>query len=190
MRTNPFQRRARRNPALLSAPAQASYDRLLELAPALYAAVDDAYWDEESRDGATKLLAGWLRDNGFKVLGYGGSRVVVKLDKRFAAKVAAFDDGVRQNENESGLWGIVSREAPILQDFLMPVHALDADEIVLLTEVAKPCTGRNRAACAAEITAAQKRLQGYPLTRGLSDAEYTFNWGFHNGSFKLLDYGI
>ena len=183
-------RRGSRALASLPPATAARFDELVELAPMLYESVEDAFWEEEDRDGATDLLADMLRANGFTVLGKGGSRVVVKLDGTYAAKVAAYDDGVNQNESESGTWGVVSREAPEQAALLMPVHDVDGDGIVLLTEVAVPCTKKNAKACASAFQKARAKIGSHSLTRGLSDAEYQFNWGFHKGLFKLLDYGI
>ena len=167
----------------------AEWERLIDLAPALLESVDVAYDDREDRDGATKLLASYLRANGFKVLGYGGTRVAVLLDDIYVAKVAAFDDGIRQNESESGLWGILKREAPELAEMVLPIHDVDGEGIVLLTERAKPCSGVTRKRCTPLLDAARRKLGAHALTRYLIDAEYDFNWGFHDGRLKLFDYG-
>lgn len=185
---NPAPRRRNPDMAKLSAEIP-EFQRLLDLAPAMYEAVDQSFWDDEDRDGAAKMLAEILTSEGYKVLGYGGSRVVVQIDKKYAAKVAAYDDGIRQNEDESGLWGILSREAHDLTRLVMPAYDVSGDGLVLLTEVAVPCTSKNKAKCSKMVKDARAKLGSHSLTRKLGDVDWDFNWGFHNGVFKLLDYG-
>jgi len=185
---NPAPRRSNPDMAKLSAQIP-EFQRLLDLAPAMYEAVDQSFWDDEYRNGATKMLAEILESEGYKVLGYGGSRVVVQIGKKYAAKVAAYDDGIRQNEDESGLWGILSREAPDLTRLVMPTYDVSGDGLVLLTEVAVPCTSKNKAECSKMVKDARAKLGSHSLTRKLGDVDWDFNWGFHNGVFKLLDYG-
>ncbi len=184
-------RRSRGSRALASLPPATAkrFDELVELAPALYESIDDALWEDEDREGATDMLAEMLRANGFTVLGRGGSRVVVKLDGTYAAKVAAYDYGITQNQSESGTWGIVSLDYPEQAELLMPVHDLDGEDLVLLTEVAVPCKEKNAEACETAFREGFKKIESHSITRGLIDAEHMFNWGFHKGLFKLLDYG-
>lgn len=167
------------------------YDELVSVATEAYDSLNDGYEEDEDEDWDTRVsqLVQLLAANGFRVIGRGGSRVVVKLDDTYAAKVAAKPKGIRQNEYESGTWGVVTREAPKQAALLMPVHDVDGEGVVLLTEIATPCTEKNEAACAAVLRQARQTLGSSPLTRDLVDATFEFNWGFHHGVFKLLDYG-
>lgn len=181
--------RVLRGGSLNDAEAQRVSEALREIAPVLFDMVEDEFWGEEDRSGAPKLMAELLKQNGFKVLGRGGSRVVVGLNKIYAAKVASYDDGIRQNENEAATWEAVQNKDSGLASLLMPVHFIDDEGFVLVTEIAKPCKSSDER-CKSLFMDARKRLGGSPVTRKIYDAEHLFNWGFHREGFKLLDYGV
>jgi hypothetical protein len=77
----------------------------------------------------------------------------------------------------------------------MPIHALGTHGV--MTEVALSCGDvANEAVCDPMVMRGQKRLKQAlakrpKALRGLSfhDANFWVNWGLHDGTAKLLDYG-
>ena len=158
-------------------------------------APDDSDDDFYDTDFLMDMLIGMLRSRGYDVVGQGGSRVAVDVGDGFVAKVAAHEGGIEQNVAESNLWSALSEEGyEDLAEVLMPAHRLDEDGVVLLTELAIPCTDRHMSdsdldECEEAKGRGREVLRRHSMTWGISDADYLFNWGFHEGRIKLLDYG-
>jgi hypothetical protein len=122
-------------------------------------------------------------DAEFRFLGVGGSRAVYRLDKETVAKLG---DAVA-NEEEYDTWKRFGERMG--SDDLVPVRGIYADGRVLVMDYARPVTQARAAspAVAARIDRARGRLDAIGLDS--LDARFDFNWGWHHGKVKLLDYG-
>lgn len=117
-----------------------------------------------------------LEQEGFEVVGSGGSRIVVGLGPHLVAKID-YDADSSANRAEADAWYGLKQ---VLDGHAVPVVGTRLDDRVLLMERAAPLeTDRDLR----DLKRARREL---PLR--LEEAEWDFNWGRHNGKVKLLDY--
>ena len=117
-----------------------------------------------------------LEQEGFEVVGSGGSRVVIGLGPHLVAKID-YDPDSSANQAEADTWHGLRQ---ILEGHVVPVVGTRLDDRVLLMERAAPLeTDRDLR----DLKRARREL---PLR--LEEAEWDFNWGRHDGKVKLLDY--
>ena len=136
-----------------------------------------------------ELLQRQLRAYGFEILGEGGDRLVVALGPDRIAKVALDSSGREQNWREYETW-IDERNGPVA-DYLVPVHSLSGDDAVLVMELADPLPHPEDRGAPSRQTWQRFLRRRDELREHVSiyDADYDFNWGWHNGELKVLDYG-
>lgn len=142
-------------------------------------------------DVASGLMQDMIEFQGFMVLGRGGGRVVVDLGHGYVAKLASWQGGRNQNKREFKIWNSSKGE---LREMLVPVLRLDeAGGIILAPKVDQfdelyRAADRTRAEeMEREADQAMRKLR--PLLGHVIDVDFDFNWGFHEGKLKLLDYG-
>lgn len=122
----------------------------------------------------------YLLDNGFKVIGIGQGRAIVRLDGDKVAKIAFNQNGMEQNNQEASIWEKTK------SDLLVPVISNFGSYII--SSYAEPCEQN----CEEEIEKKKrdlKKLLSNAGVKSLVDIHNLTNWGIHNGEVKLLDYG-
>ncbi len=148
---------------------QARLQRLIEI-------VEE--YDGQSLDGVEgTLFAGRLEREGFEIIGAGGTRLVVGLGPNVVAKID-YDPHGTTNEAELSTW-LDYRD--ILDGHVVPVIGERLDSRILLMERARPLTERDRGA----LVIARR---SFPISVDRQESSWDFNWGWHDGAVKLLDY--
>jgi hypothetical protein len=167
--------------------------------------LDDAYVPDPLDDlevlvralGDTELFGrvgsefAWkLADNGFHVLGIGGSRIVVALDADRVAKIDAQPDGPN-NANELDVWSDYGETG-----LLAPIIDERADGRILVMRRAAPFEGPADASgrvasvprrLRKKLDAAKEELSEL-LGPDFVDPSYDFNWGLLDGRLVCIDY--
>lgn len=139
----------------------------------------DSFDVDDDFDQIESVIHSFFWNSDYKVLGVGGSRVVIGLPDGFAAKIAFGDEGIAQNRKEHDTWVAADGR---LRALLSPVVEIDADGMVVITREAQPFSSWTD-----EVDAAATRLSD--LTH-INDASYAANWGRQDGQVKLIDYGF
>jgi hypothetical protein len=149
-----------------------------------------ALGDTELFDRAGSEFIRALTDDGFHVLGIGGSRIVVALDADRVAKIDAQPDGPN-NANERDVWddyGETGLLAPIIDE--------RADGRILVMRRAAPFEGPADASgrvasvprrLRKKLDAAKEELSEL-LGPDFVDPSYDFNWGLLDGRLVCIDY--
>lgn len=143
-------------------------------------------------DSASSLMQDMLEFQGFTVLGRGGGRVVVDLGSGYVAKLASWQGGRNQNKREFKIWNSAKGE---LREMLVPILRLDEAGSMVLVPRVVPVDDLLHAADRTQAKEAEDML-GQAMSRirplmpeAIVDSNFDFNWGFHDGKLKLLDYG-
>jgi hypothetical protein len=122
----------------------------------------------------------YLLDNGFKIIGIGQGRAIIRLDGDKVAKIAFNQNGMEQNNQEASIWKKTK------SNLLVPT--IKKFDSYIISSYADPC-GKN---CEEEIEIKKRDLKKILSNAGvqsLIDIHNLTNWGIHNGEVKLLDYG-
>jgi hypothetical protein len=127
--------------------------------------------------GAYHRLQDALRQDGFEVLGAGAHRIVVAINDYVVAKIDFFPEAYI-NHTEADIWEAYRDDA--IGNQLVPVIRLVGDGRILLMERATPLRS-------GEEEAFVEALEFFPLP--ILDAQLFINWGRHQGTVKLFDYG-
>jgi len=142
--------------------------------------------------GRAGLEFGWmLRDEGFDVLGSGGSRIVVALDDERVAKIDA-QPGGPSNASEIDVWNEYGQQT----DLLAPVLDERSDGRILVMSRAEAFDGPADSSGRVKDVPRKLRMRLDDAKSELldilgpnyEDPSYDFNWGILDGRLVCIDY--
>jgi len=123
---------------------------------------------------------------GIKSLGSGGTRIVFDIGGGMVAKFDYQSIEGGNNYNEIDIYREMKRAG--LDHFLVPIRGMILDGRIILMDKAEPVPKKRMKELTNKIIPSFKdEIESIGVI--IEDCDFAFNWGLHEGSIKLLDYG-